>query len=488
MKNNASLIYNLFLIVGDFLALVAAFAGAFILRVSLGVSLGTKTIAYPVPAITYLRIFVILVPFWIMVFALLGLYNSNIYEKRFSEAGRLFMGSFVGLLFVLGYAYASNQPIFPAKLVPVYGFGLAFLFLLIFRNLARLVRGELFRFNIGITNLLIIGDTAITSELIESLADSRVSGYCILGVVGRKEYQTGRHTIPAFSSFQVAAEQLGPASINSIVQTELYADIERNNAVLNFAQENHIAYRFIPGNTELFVGNIEVELFRSSVPVIAVHQTALIGWGRVVKRLFDLAAASVILVIASPLLVLFAIAIKLSDGGPVFLRQVRLTRFNQKFRVFKFRSHNVTYNGLTPDEAFEKMNRPDLLRKFRENGNFLVRDPRETTIGRFMRATSLDELPQLFNVISGDLSLVGPRALIPKDLAEYKKRHTILSVKSGITGLAQVSGRNNIPFEERRKLDTYYVQNWSFWLDIVILLKTARAVITHEHEDKQPLS
>src|SRR5690606_23112501 len=105
------------------------------------------------------------------------------------------------------------------------------------------------------------------------------------------------------------------------------------------------------------------------------------------------------------------------------------------------------------------------------------KDPRITPLGRFLRATSLDELPQLWNVLKGDISLVGPRALIPQELKEYKQRHSILSVKSGLTGLAVISGRKDIPFEERRQLDLYYVQNWSFWNDVVILAKTIAVVV-----------
>jgi undecaprenyl-phosphate galactose phosphotransferase len=123
------------------------------------------------------------------------------------------------------------------------------------------------------------------------------------------------------------------------------------------------------------------------------------------------------------------------------------------------------------------MGRPELAVKYRNNGDFLPDDPRITRIGKFLRASSLDELPQIFNVIKGDISLVGPRALVPRDLSVYEKRHTILSVKSGITGLAQVSGRKNISFDERRKLDIFYVQNWSFWLDLTILIKTIRVVL-----------
>src|SRR4051812_43904373 len=135
MKSNASLLYGLSLVVGDFLALLLAFVGAYILRVSLGLSF-TSGITHPVHATTYLRIFVLLVPFWIIIFGLLGLYNSSIYEKRFAEAGRLFMGSFVGLLFVISYAFFATETVFPGKSVPLYGFVLAFLFLLLFRNIA----------------------------------------------------------------------------------------------------------------------------------------------------------------------------------------------------------------------------------------------------------------------------------------------------------------------------------------------------------------
>jgi exopolysaccharide biosynthesis polyprenyl glycosylphosphotransferase len=482
MKNNASLIYGFFLVVGDFMALVAAFVIAYILRVSLS----ARPLFAKVSSAQYFKIFLFLLPFWLLIFGLLGLYNKNTYENRFSEFGRLFTGSFIGMLFVISYSYIMNTTIFPARLVILYAFILAVCFIVVFRALARIIRRSLFAYGFGINTVLLVGDTKITDELIESLHDTKTSGYKILGIVSKRE-RLDPKDIPTFTTFDDAIEALKGKSFHSILQTELYVSPITNSAILAYAQENHIAYRFVPGNSELFVGNLEVDLFRS-IPVIAVHQTALLGWGRILKRLFDIFTASIILILASPIILIVALLIKLSDGGPVFLRQIRLTRFNREFKVFKFRSHNQTYNGLTPDEAFEKMNRHDLLKQFRENGNFLAQDPRETTIGRFIRKTSLDELPQLFNVIAGDLSLVGPRALIPKDLAEYKKRHTILSVKSGITGLAQVSGRNNIPFEQRRTLDLYYVQNWSFWLDLIILIKTARAVLTHERQDKKTLS
>ena len=476
MKSNASLIYNFWLVVGDFLALVAAFVGGYGLRAS-----SHTPVAHPIPAHTYTAVFLGVLPFWILIFALLGLYNSNIYEKRFSELPRLFVGSFIGLTFVIFWNFISVTPIFPSKLVPIYGFVLAFLFLIVFRNIARFVRGQLFGYNRGLNRVLIVGNTEMSRELIDWLVDSRHSGYKVVGVIGGKRAVNGHAQLPVYAYFSQFLKENADPNLHSIIQTELYADEPRNAELLTYAQEHHATYRFVPGNTELFVGNVAVELFRGSTPVITVRQTALFGWGRIVKRLFDIVIGSLLVLILSPLFLIVAIVIKLSGGGAVFFRQTRLTRFNQEFRVFKFHTQYSKYDG-TPEEGFAKMGRPDLLEKFRANGNYLPNDPRVTPIGRFLRSTSLDELPQLFNVIKGDLSLVGPRALIPSDLAEYKKRHTILSVKSGITGLAQVSGRNNIPVEERRKLDLYYAQNWTFWLDIVILLKTFKSILTHEYD------
>jgi lipopolysaccharide/colanic/teichoic acid biosynthesis glycosyltransferase len=132
---------------------------------------------------------------------------------------------------------------------------------------------------------------------------------------------------------------------------------------------------------------------------------------------------------------------------------------------------------VSPEEGFALMGRPDLLEQYRKNGDQLPNDPRITFVGKIIRATSLDELPQLFNVVHGELSLIGPRALDAFEIEQYAKKNLILSVKSGLTGLAVVSGRKGISFEERRKLDLYYVQNWSFWLDMIILVKTLRVIL-----------
>ena len=475
MKNNASLIYNVCLLVGDYVALLMAFVVAYILRVTLN----HNPLSTPVSAHTYFVSILSLLPFWILIFALFGLYGYRIYEKRFSELGRLFIGTLVGMLSLISYSYLANITIFPARLVVLYGFILSFVFAVLFRNLARTVRRELFNFGLGINNVLIVGDTKVTSQLVHSLGNTGVTGYRVLGVIGGVKHKLTTKSYPVYADFETAMNSLEKEQLHTIVQTELYPDVERNNEILTYAQEHHVAYRFVPGNSELFVGNLDVDLF-NSIPVIVVHQTALVGWGRVVKRLSDVVLGVIGLVIASPLILFVIIAEKIAEPrSPIFFKVGRLTRFGSRATIYKFRTHKRAYNGLSPEEAFTKMGRPELIKVYRESGDQLPRDPRVSTLGRFLRKFSLDEVPQLLNVVRGDISLVGPRALDPFELEQYAKKNLILSVKSGITGLAQISGRRDISFEERRQLDLFYVQNWSFWNDLVIIAKTVSVVLFH---------
>ena len=475
MKNNASLFYSVSLAIVDALAIITAFIVAFILRVSLS----DTAVSTPINSLDYITALASLLPFWILIFGLLGLYKTSVYENRFSELGRLLVGSFIGILFIISYSYIANTAIFPARLVTLYGFGSVFFFAFLFRTIARGIRHELFAYGIGINKVLIIGDTHLTRELIDMLQNTSATGYKVIGVVGGVKHPLSKSIdCPQFKDFNEAIKKVGK-QLNSIVQTEMYAEVDDNDTVLTYAQEHHINYSFVPGNSELFVGKIEADLFRS-IPMINVHQTALIGWGRVAKRLTDVFLGGMFLLLASPLIMIIAIALKLNGSGSVFFRQTRVTRLNKKFKVYKFRSQYSKYDGTTPEQAFEKMGKPELAKKYRNNGDFLENDPRVTPLGKFLRRTSLDELPQLINVVLGDISLVGPRALIPEELSLYSKRHTILSVKSGLTGLAQVSGRRNISFDERRKLDLYYAQNWSFWGDLVIIAKTFWIVLFHK--------
>lgn len=465
MKSNVSAAYALLLIFGDFVAILAAFALAYILRVSLSDE-PFRTIY----AGDYANAFLIMTPFWLMLFGFLGLYNRDTYEWRWRELSRLLVGSIIGVMGVITYNFIGEGPILPARIIALYGLIIAFLFLVTERSILRRVRKLLRRYGWGVINTLIIGDGLSTRELLKALKDSISSGYRVVGLVSSKtppSFYKGKH----FTSLEQGLASIEKLGVHSIVLAELYSDNEKNSLVLSTAQAQHCGFKFVPAQEGLLSGTMEVELFQG-MPVVTIHQTALMGWGRIVKRLFDIFVSIGILVVLSPLLLVIAIFLKFSDFGPVIFKQKRLTRYNNTINIYKFRSVKKSVNGLLPEEAFAKLGKPELAKKYRANGDRLDNDPRITAVGRTLRKFSLDELPQLINIIKGDISLVGPRALVHRELDDYPYKNLILSVKSGITGIAQISGRRNIPFEERRKLDLYYVQNWSFWLDIKILVRT----------------
>jgi len=470
MKNNASAVYALELVVGDFIALVGAFGVAYILRVSLD----SAPLINHVTAVNYIKIWMTLVPAWIIIFALLGLYRKNTYDYRYKETIGLFVGSIIGIMAIISYDFVTKAVIFPARLVAVYGLVIGFVFLLIERFVLRSIRMSLWRYGAGINNVLIIGDGPIVASLIDNMNHPARTGYKVVAICSNNESPKFRGRV--FKNFNNLMQKLNTLDIHTMLYAGLTSDTAEVDQAFSAAQANHIAFKFVPAHEGILSNNIEVELFQN-LPVVSVHQTALTGWGRIAKRLFDIFASIVGMIILSPIYLIIAIMIRFSDWGPVIFKQPRLSRFNKTINIYKFRTHRKKYNSLSPEEAFAKMGKPDLAIKYRENGDFLIKDPRITRIGNFLRKTSLDELPQLFNVLKGDISLVGPRALVPSELANYPFKNLILSVKSGITGLAQISGRKNIPFDERRSLDLYYVQNWSFWLDTKILLRTVIDVI-----------
>jgi lipopolysaccharide/colanic/teichoic acid biosynthesis glycosyltransferase len=272
---------------------------------------------------------------------------------------------------------------------------------------------------------------------------------CLAGLVP-KGLETHR-----FDNVTKALDAIDDLHVYTIIQTELFESTDINERILVTSQEKHIAYKFIPAYGSLYTGNNEIELFHN-YPVIAVHRTTLIGWGRVAKRITDLIGATIGLIITSPIFLILAIIIKATDPkGPVFYKHERVTRFGGSFNVYKLRSMYWKYSTgrgkKTEVEIFRQMGREDLIAEWEKNQK-VANDPRIMPIGRFIRKTSLDELPQLWNALKGDLSLIGPRAITQAELTRYAEGSSLfLSIKPGITGLWQVSGRNNLTYEDFKK-------------------------------------
>lgn len=475
MPSRNTKFFSIALIIADIATLLAASIWAYILRVRLD----DRPLVNEIPAIDFFLSFLSVVPFWLIVFASLGLYSQYIYSRRMAEFGRLFLGSSIGILILLGYSFVINKPIFPARLVVIYVFVGSFVLLVVERRLMHWLRSQLFRFGIGINRVLVIGNSPVTSDIALSISDTKRSGYQVVAIAGPKRVVPGELPVRHFTSLLSALNKIDTMGITTIIQTDLFEDHSKNQMILDAAQTHHIKYSFIPGESEFYSGKNTVDVFLG-YPIISVSQTPLTGWGIIVKRIFDVIVTSIIVLLLSPLYLLLIVLQKIFNPGPVFYKSKRLTRFSHPFDCYKFRSMSAQYGSKDAAEEFREMGREDLVKEY-ETYRKVENDPRITWFGRFLRNTSLDELPQLFNVLKGDLSLVGPRAILPQEMTHFKKSGALLhSVKSGVTGLWQVSGRSNLTFEQRVELELYYAQNWSFWLDIKILFRTLKVVFLRE--------
>ncbi len=463
-KPRSSLSFSLALVVGDVLAILGAYSLAYIFRVKLS----DAPIANFVAARPYFLSLLALLPFIVLFFSLIGTYVTGRPQRKSVQVTRILLGALGAMLFLVTLDYFYVDHIFPAKLVPLYALGLSIVFLTVIRGGLYLARWIWWRRDGNLQSIVIVGDNSVAQGIVTSI-ERRNSGYRIQAVVGDKRLKFTTH-----KSFTEAVRKSPP---NIIIQVATAEQPVIDAEFFNYALENYAEFKFIPSDVNELPDRIELELFMGGIPLLNIRQTALVGWNRVTKRLFDLAVSTLVLIILSPLLLLIAI-INVMVFGKVFFSQTRLTRGNQEFQLFKFQTVRKDLNGLSPEEAFQKIGKPELIKPYRSNGDFLPDDPRYGTWAKFLRKTSIDELPQLWNVLRGDISLVGPRALIPEELNGFQHKHLILNVKSGITGLAQISGRRDLPTEQRRKLDIYYVQNWSFGLDIQILLSTAWQVVT----------
>lgn len=466
--------YSLILLAADFIALAMSFTVAYLLRVALD----DRNLLTVRDDSNYILAVLAIIPVWLLVLVFLGAYQSLTYNRRLVEWSKIALGSFIGVLLVIGWEYVSNERIFPARLVTVYVLVGSFLFLLAEREILRFIRGILFRLGKGTSRLLIVGNSDATYDIARTLSDTSQSGYQVVAIAGPKSVVPGNLGIKQFKDFEEAEKELKRLRISTIIQTDLYDSSERNQQILGAAQTGHIAYSFIPGEPEFYAGKNTVDVFLG-YPIISVSQTPLIGWGAIAKRIFDTIVSFLLIIILSPLfLLLTLLQLILNPGNPFYVSQ-RLSQYSKPVGVFKFRSMGRKYGKKSAVEEFREMGREDLVEEY-ERDFKVKKDPRITPFGKFLRDSSLDELPQFFNVLRGDLSLVGPRPIPKSELdAKFTETHgaLLLSVKSGVTGLWQVSGRNDLSTEQRIQLELYYVQNWSFWLDIKILFKTLAVVV-----------
>jgi len=442
----------------------------------------------------------------LVLFSNYGLYQRRQIVARLDELYLVFKAISIGAIITLAFSFLFREVTY-SRFVVLVAWALTIVLVDLWRIILRKIMGMMVKRGIGVARVLIYGAGKAGLQVARELTNHIEFGYQVIGFVDDDPEKLGKeylelNLIGNVDSVPAGKEIVGIKSSNGKTQptqtmepmgikvlgnkNDLFDLIKKYEidevilAIPSAAREKimdlifalrrrNITYRIMPDLFELLTIRVNVSNF-GSVALLDFVGTRLHGWRLFFKRVIDLAGSSFMIFLLSPFFLLVAIWIKVDSRGPVFFRQTRLGLSGKPFRMFKFRS--MIANAENLKDKLTILNEADgPLFKIKE-------DPRVTRVGRFLRRTSLDELPQLLNVFLGDMSLVGPRPPLPEETEEYNDWHRKrLEVPQGMTGLWQVSGRSSLSFEEMVALDVYYIENWTFWLDLKIILKTIPIVL-----------
>ena len=450
--------FTLILAVVDAAVVVASFVTAYYFRfaaVPLMPGVGQPSFEpylYPLPVVVAL---------WLVMLKALGLYGRYRDRFGFDTLLALFGVTLLGTVFLgaVGFVYRGFSY---SRLVLATAAVFTFAGLVLARAVAVQVRGYLLQRGVGARRTVVVGTSPAANDLCGRLSHGPASDYYLVGAVVTENGANGDAPCPILGRVEDFFEIITREN----VQVVFFAANLPQPVLLELVLEcdlKGIDVRIVPSTIELMASKIYAD-DALGIPVFALRQFRLTGFNRALKRLSDVVFATACLAFFSPFMALIAALIRLTSPGPVFYRQERVGQDGRVFRLFKFRS-------MVADA--ERATGPVFAR---EN------DERVTRVGRFLRRTSLDELPQFFHVLTGDMSVVGPRPERPmfvekfaSDVPRYLERH---KVKSGMTGWAQVSGfRGNTSIARRVEYDMYYIENWSLLFDLRIILRTMWHVV-----------
>lgn len=459
----SELMFNVLLVFVDFAMIVVAGMLAYSLRFSDRLS-HLRPIVFDLPFSSFMEIVFIVSPFFVISFALLGLYSNSGIRKIVKEIAQVVIGISAVFMLLIFVTFMQRE-MFSSRFIFFAGWFFAIFSVITGRLFVRLIQiWAADKLKFGFHRLVLLGENTIVKTVQKEIRENKALGYKIV----RK--------LRNFKIEELEKIYKDPG-IDEIILCSTNVEKERIQELLDFCQEKNIDFKFVPDMFQAQAALFEMQTI-ADITLIEVKRTPLDGWGKIIKRGIDVVGSFFGLVALSLFFVIMAIVIKLDSDGPVFERLERVSR-GKKFRLYKFRSmvknaHSLKYdkNGNLKPE-FEKLNERN------EGPLFKIKnDPRVTRVGRFIRKTRLDEFPQLINVLRGDISLVGPRPHEPEEVARYKKHHRkLLTIKSGMTGMAQVNGSSDLDFEREAKLDIYYIENWSLFLDFIILIKTLLSFI-----------
>jgi exopolysaccharide biosynthesis polyprenyl glycosylphosphotransferase len=452
MLRRQSEIFRTFLLLGDLSLVAASWVASYAIRFN-------STLPVPrgvPPSEPYLAMLPLLLVVWAWVFRSRGLYAPRRTDSRLSELGAVFAGATtVVVLLVVGTFFLRSY--FYSRGVILLFWGLSITSVSAFRLAARAGIFALHRRGRHLSQVLVVGTGELAEQVIDRVHEHPEAGLRVIGVLGdgtRSPRVRGAPVIGDYGQLRKALALSGAAQVVLALPRE---DADELEALLAALDDELVDVRLVPDLMHVATLRSGVEDF-DGLPVISLRDTPLVGWSAIQKRVFDITVSAALLIVASPVLLAIALAIRVTSGSPVLYVQDRMGLDGRVFRMLKFRT-------MVPDAESDG---PVWAR---------TEDPRTTRFGGGLRSSGLDELPQLWNVLRGDMSLVGPRPERPifieqfrREVPGYMLRH---KVKAGLTGWAQVHRwRGDTSLHERIEHDLYYIRNWSLGLDLRILLMT----------------
>jgi exopolysaccharide biosynthesis polyprenyl glycosylphosphotransferase len=430
--------------------------------------------AFFVPYRSFLAISLTLTVLLLGIYKLSGLYNQPRRASLFEEVYLLVTGTATGIIFMVFVIVFFFRPFFFSRLVFFYAGVLIVLLLGVSRVVKRMVRNYLRKRGLGVDRLLIVGAGEVGRTVMRNVVAHPSLGYHVVGFVD-DDPDKGKTDIGRFKALGSTVNiprLVKELAIDEVIVTLPWMYHRKIVSIIAQCERERVRARIVPDIFQMTLSHLDVEDL-GGIPMIGVREISISSGAMLLKRTIDIVVSLVGLILFFPLFLVIAIAIRIDSPGPVVFRQIRVGKDEQLFACYKFRS---MHQGAEREQE-------RLMTSNEADGVFfkIRNDPRVTSVGRFLRRTSLDELPQLVNVLTGHMSVVGPRPAPPWEVQRYQPWHKRrLEVAPGITGLWQVSGRSELTFDEMVLLDLYYIENWSPAMDLQIMLRTLPKVIVGE--------
>jgi exopolysaccharide biosynthesis polyprenyl glycosylphosphotransferase len=457
------------LLITDAVALMAALRTAYWIRFDLGVTIAPEV----VPDAQFYPTLAALLPLlWLAVFYAFRLYDTQQKLGGLEESAQTFQASTTATMLVIVATFV--EPAFVvSRMWLISAWLLSFLAVATSRFAARRIVYALRRRGFLLSPAVIIGMNEESAALAASLADGRGSGVRLVGILASAS-RALRHDVPGVPFVGTSRDIVDVIRRFDVEEVIVAITAVEREELLRICEDVNdlpqVHLRLSSGLYELLTTRVAVHHF-GTLPLLRLDKVRLTPGEAMIKSLVEIPLALGAVVVAAPVLLAIALIVKLDSPGPVLHRRYVLGAGRKPFAAFKFRTMCVDGDAV--------LDRHPGAREALQRDHKLLADPRITRVGRWLRALSLDELPQLFNVLLGQMSLVGPRMIVPDELEKYgRHRLNLHTVKPGITGLWQVSGRSDLSYEDRVRIDMYYVRNYTIWMDLQILfIQTLPAVL-----------